>query len=477
MPMAVTKIWSIKDNVSRVLEYAANPEKTKMSDLEQAILYAANDEKTIDENENLFAVTGVNCRAETAISEMQSVQNRYGKTTGNVAYHAYQSFKTGEISAELCHKLGVQLAEKMWGDKYQVLVATHFNTGTYHNHFVINSVSMWDGRKYDCSKREYYKMRRISDELCAENNLTVIENPGKKASRAIYFAEKNGEPTQYNLMREAIDKALTMSNNAGQFKYVMRKLGYVVDIESTRQYGTIRSINGTKNTRLFRLGTEYEKSFIHNKLRENRKNNYFETLKRYNNFTEKYTKAWIYYNPPSQEYRRAKAYYINPKRMTTLDILFECFAYMLGLTQEQSQQKQFPLSPECREAWRKIEHYSDQIRLVSKEKFATLEDVEKFVKAKDLELVSVSKQRDKLRNKLRNAKEPDVIAKLKSDRDACTANITALRKEQKTAFSIIEEYPKIVDLMECEINCQRENDSHGLIEPVQKSTKSKDYER
>ncbi|MEG2640655.1 MAG: relaxase/mobilization nuclease domain-containing protein [Bacilli bacterium] len=78
--------------------------KTKMSDLEQAVLYAANDEKTIDEKVNIFAVTCVNCRAEAAITEMQSVQNRYGKTTSNIAYHAYQSFKTGEISAELCHK-------------------------------------------------------------------------------------------------------------------------------------------------------------------------------------------------------------------------------------------------------------------------------------------------------------------------------------------------------------------------------------
>lgn len=359
MLLAVTKIWSIKDNVSRVLEYAANPEKTKISDLEQAILYAANDEKTIDANENLFAVTGVNCRAETAIREMQAVQNRFGKTTGNVAYHAYQSFKTGEISPELCHKLGVKLAEKMWGDKYQVLVATHFNTGTYHNHFVINSVSMWDGKKYDCSKREYYKLRRISDGLCAENNLTVIEKLSRKASRAIYFAEKNGEPTKYNLMREAIDKAITMSNNAGQFKYVMRKLGYVVDIESARQYGTIRSINGAKNTRLFKLGNDYEKNFIFRKIRENNQNNYFETQKKYNDFTQKFTRTWIYYNPPTQEYRKAKANYINPKRMTTLDILFKCLFYMLGLTQEQSSQKQFPLSPECREAWRKIEHYSD----------------------------------------------------------------------------------------------------------------------
>jgi hypothetical protein len=477
MPLAVTKIWAIKDSVSRVLEYAANPEKTKMSDLEQAILYAANNEKTIDENENLFAVTGVNCRAETAIKEMQAVQNRFGKTTRNVAYHAYQSFKTGEISAELCHKLGVQLAEKMWGKNHQVLVATHFNTGTYHNHFVVNSVGMWDGKKYDCNKREYYKLRRISDELCAENNLTIIKNPSKKASRAIYFAEKNGEPTMHNLMREAINKALTMSNSPYQFKFVMRKLGYKVDIESARQYGTISSINSTKNTRLYRLGDEYEKNCIFTKLRYNRQNNYFETDKNYIQFTEKFTRTWVYYNPPTEEYRKIKANYINPKKMLTIEILFMCFAYMLGFTPQEQQKRQPPLSPECREAWRKIEHYSDQIRLVAREKFKSLDDVENFVKTKNLELEAVSNQRDKLRNKLRNAKEPDVITKLKADRDACTATIKALRKEQKTAFSILEKHPKIVNLMECEINCQRENDPYGLIEPIQKSTKSKDYER
>ena len=127
---------------------------------------------------------------------MQSVQERFGKTGGNVAYHAYQSFKTGEVTAEQCHRLGVELARKMWGDKYQVLVATHYNTGTFHNHLVLNAVGMWDGKKYDCSKREYYRMRRLSDEMCAREGLTVVRNPGKKTPRQIYIAEKNGEPTK-----------------------------------------------------------------------------------------------------------------------------------------------------------------------------------------------------------------------------------------------------------------------------------------
>jgi hypothetical protein len=82
--MAVTKIWAIHDNVSRVVQYCDNPDKTKLSDLEQVLRYAANDEKTSDEGENRYAVTGINCNVETAAQEMVAVQKRFGKTGGNV---------------------------------------------------------------------------------------------------------------------------------------------------------------------------------------------------------------------------------------------------------------------------------------------------------------------------------------------------------------------------------------------------------
>lgn len=93
----------------------------------------------------------------------------------------------------------------MWGNEYQVLVATHLNTGTLHNHFVVCSTNMWTGKKFDCNEGAYWKFRALSDKLCAEHNLTVIKNPSGKTPRSIYFAEKKGEPTTFNLMRKAID--------------------------------------------------------------------------------------------------------------------------------------------------------------------------------------------------------------------------------------------------------------------------------
>ena len=255
--MATTKIWAIKDSLSRVVNYAKNPNKTIFDNLKQVLEYAENDEKTIaDKEERTMYVTGVNCNRETALEEMIAVQNRFNKTTGNVAYHAYQSFKTGEVSPELAHKIGVELAEKMWSE-HQVLVATHFNTGTYHNHFVINSVNMFTGKKFDCNKGAYYHFRELSDKLCAEYGLTVIEKPKGKTPRSIYFAEKRGEPTKYNLMREALDKALSVSETMKEFKSNMYKLGYEIRDDFNLKYPTIRSLNSNKATRLYRLGEKY----------------------------------------------------------------------------------------------------------------------------------------------------------------------------------------------------------------------------
>ena len=125
-----------------------------------------------------------------------------------MAYHAYQSFKSEEVTPERCHRLGVELAKRMWDEEYQVLETTHFNTGTYHNHFVVNSIGLWDGRKFNCGKRASYQFHQLSDDLCREYHLSTIQNPKGKTPRSIYFAERNGEPTRYNLMREAVDAAL-----------------------------------------------------------------------------------------------------------------------------------------------------------------------------------------------------------------------------------------------------------------------------
>lgn len=150
--MAVTKIWDIKARLSAPIDYVQNEKKTEnpnftkeqMQSLGDVMSYAENEEKT----EKHFYVTGINCNPQTARDQFITVKQQFDKEGGIVAFHGYQSFAPNEASPDIAHEIGVKLAKELWGDKFQVIVATHLNTKCLHNHFVLNSVSFRDGK--DC---------------------------------------------------------------------------------------------------------------------------------------------------------------------------------------------------------------------------------------------------------------------------------------------------------------------------------------
>ena len=451
--MAVTKIWAISDSISRVLSYAANPYKTVHSDICNALHYASDERKTIVGEEKAMYVTGVNCTAETAFSEMNAVQERFDKLTGNVAYHAYQSFKTGEVTPQLAHKLGVELAKRMWGNEYQVLVATHFNTGTYHNHLVINSANMWNGKKFNCNEGAYWKLRSISDDLCKENGLTVIENPRGKTPRKLYFAEKNGEPTRYNLMREAIDKALAMSTNEKAFVYVMKRMGYVIDLNPYHKYATIRSQNSKKATRLYHLGDEYDRENIYARMKDTRQKNPYEAYRLYDEFTRKKDFGATIH----------KAYFLRgnlktAKKITGLRALYFKYLYMLGVFPKNKKHR--PLSPEMREACRRLDRYSEQVRLICDNRLTDIPSAKAFINNTDLEMKLLSDYRKTLYRSINSSHDSTEKAELVAKRDNCTKALAKLRKDRKTAARIIDDNPKIKENILIEENMR--NRYYGL---------------
>ena len=105
---------------------------------------------------------------------MVATKKIYDKTDGIIGFHAYQSFKEGEVTPDIAHEIGVKLAQEMWND-YEVVIATHQNTNHIHNHFIINSVSFKTGIKYNNNKTNYAKLRNISDSLCMEYKLGTLD--------------------------------------------------------------------------------------------------------------------------------------------------------------------------------------------------------------------------------------------------------------------------------------------------------------
>ena len=265
--MAVTSIWYIKNRLDAVIRYIENPEKvTEKYYTEQAALhvidgavqYAADDTKT----ERREFVTCLNCDEKTAAKEFLAVKRLWGKTDGRLCYHGYQSFKPGEVNATIAHRIGVELAQRLWGSHFQVVVATHCNTGVYHNHYVVNSVSFRDGHKYTRTNEDYRKMRETSDELCREYGISVIENPsGRGKQYGKYDAERNGKPTHSQMIRADIDRAAAASITTDDFFANMRELGYTITIhgESGKplKHPKLTPNGSPKSYRFDTLGEEY----------------------------------------------------------------------------------------------------------------------------------------------------------------------------------------------------------------------------
>ena len=453
--MGITKIWAIKDSLSRVVGYAENAEKTEFSDMQQVLHYAQNGEKVTGGPEKTMYVTTLHCRRDHACEDMQYVKRHFNKTGGNLAYHCVQSFKTGEVSPELCHQLGVELAKRMWGERFQVLIATHFNTGTYHNHLVINSVSYKDGGKFNCDKRAFYRMREISDQLCREHNLTVIEHPKGKTPRNIYFAEKMGADTCFQLMRKAIDYAICMSNDMERFGKILLELGYVLRYDEKLKYPTIRSMDSKKAVRLWRLGEEYGIERIRQRIHERP-------------FGVKYQCQFWY--KEDREKRRAKYPVPNQPQsimqliqtQSSLYRLYLYYCYLLGAIPKRKTPRK-PFSPAMRLELQRLDAITAQTRLLGREGLETAEQVAQFLARNQEQIQAVEKQRSGIYNRLRRCNDPQERELLKAQRNGCTQQLSQLRKDRKNAQMILDKTPERCRYMECELTLRQGLESREKI--------------
>jgi len=444
--MATTKIWAVRDNLARVVDYAENHLKTanpnayterELQDLQQVLSYSDNPEKTAKQH----FVTGINCIDKYAYWQMSATKQRFGKTGGNLAYHAYQSFAPGEVTPEKCHEIGVQLAKTLWGDRYEVLVTTHINTNCLHNHLVVNSVSFVDGKKLDNNYAMYFKnLRAESDRLCREHGLSVIENPGRASgSRWMQQAEKRGEPTLYNVMRSDIDNTIQQSMTSRQFFRNLRQLGYIVNDDPNRKYATIRP-SGTKNNIRFKtLGEDYTPSAITERILANK----FPVIQQ---------------RPEVRSQRYTlQGSFKTVRKITGLYAQYLHYCYQLGIIPKKRENPPPPLSPQMRAAVRLVQKYSDQIRLMGKHRIKTDVDLKAFIAERKSDLGDLERQRGKVYNRMKSARAPEDLEKLKSDRDELSGAIKIIRRELWLSFDILERSAEIEKQLRFEMKLRAEH--------------------
>ncbi len=422
--MAVTKIWNIKGRAESPLEYITNPEKTQREFTESekqaladVIAYAVDEDKT----EQFFYTTGINCSVEFARDQFNATKIRFGKIGGNVAYHAYQSFREGEVTPDEAHAIGVQLARELWGDRFQMVVATHVNTKCTHNHIVINSVSFKDGLKFHDCKDTYRQLKEASDRICLERGLSVVENPkGKGVNQYVYKMEKAGMPTRYNVARQAIDEAVSLSLNIEEFKYELSKRGYNYRFDPQRKYWTVTPPGGRKPIRIHKLGDDYSRESIERRIYDNDPSVRTERLR--------------------QQYRQPNNYNLRRRidrimGRSGLEKLYLRYCYELGYLPKY-QQNPTKLHILLKEDLLKCDQYSEQAKLLSRYHVDTEKDLSDLMENIEGKIKELSLGRDELRQTARRVLPESEINDAKEKIKDLTAEIRELRHELKVCGDI-----------------------------------------
>ena len=210
--------------------------------------YTQQEEKTLWEGRRL--VTGWNCTAQSALSEMLLTKERYRKTDGRQYYHFVQSFaEDDDLTPQEAHAIALELVQRELPD-FEVLVATHIDTDHLHSHLIVNSVSFQDGRKLHQSAADLQAHRLASDEICAAHGLDILPPPQKQVKQKRmgtreYRSAAKGQSWKFQLMN-TIDQCMRYAATKNEFLSLMESEGYQVWWTDSRKNITYTTPEGMK---------------------------------------------------------------------------------------------------------------------------------------------------------------------------------------------------------------------------------------
>lgn len=351
-------------------------------DLDKVINYVKNGEKT----EHGILVSGLNCLPENAYKQMMMIKKTYHKENGILAYHYIQSFNGNrELTPNKANAIGLELASELFGDKYQVLVCTHVNKENTHNHILINSVAIDDGKKFHNGNLEIALFRQINDELCKKYGLSIVETERSKKAMGISKSRinhyvRNDEKMQ--LIKRDIDIAIQKAKSYKHFKEQLSKKGYVIN--DSGKYLIFSTPYFKRNVRITRyLGDDYSKDNIALKISQKFWNRPFV------NYTSNKTRK-VYTGPKiNKDKFKVSAFYR----------LYVHYLYTFGILPRKCIYTE--KSPEYVKYQKESKMIFNELSFINKYKFSNINDVEIFIKECQDKLVPLKGERENLHRMLR----------------------------------------------------------------------------
>lgn len=398
--MAVTKFLTRKTRLDTIIKYIINGEKT----------------------EKMMYVSGVNCKPDTAIYEMQDTKKRFGKEDGIISYHLIQSFDGKEVSPKKCHELGLQYAKELFGDDFQFVVATHLNTDNVHNHIVINSVSFKSGNKFYSNRETKDFIRMTSDFICRENGLSVIKTPWKNKGYYKLYAKNN---PYMQLVKKDIDEAMAISNSYKGFISKLEAKGYYVSknedtgliIERNNSYQVVRpqelfGDNYSKEKIKYRIENKiYARAFIPKK-------KYKMSIEEYNKFKQKQRQHQL-------------------RELPALYILI-CLLLKIDPLPDKIKIKDYkvPITKEMKISLKHLESLNQQTILLAENKINNLEELKSYRYNLEEKLRILKGKRENLWRKRKKETNPEIKEKITHEIGNLKALINKANKDIVNCYEI-----------------------------------------
>ncbi len=444
--MAVTGFWTVFKNLKATLDYADNPNKTTApeyldEDLYAALRYAENDDKT---DRKMF-VGGINCSAQNAYAEMIAVQRRFGLRGKVVGYHGIQSFKEGEVTPEQAFAIGKETARRMWGDRYQVLVTVHLNTDNVHCHFVVNPVSFRDGAKFKNKIGDHKELRKISDEICREHELSVLENSEfySKGKKKEYWVHKAGKKTHRDYLREDVEYCLSFATSPREFESQLYALGYTLDPVRF----SVKAKHWERAVRLSSIG--FSKDRVNAQLRQNAEN-------RYRLFTLEYRPPYKPKKFPLEDELRKLGFSIEHSYDTAtvfVDALFYLIITVIQIVAELADV--MLLSPDLRATEKDLKELVADYHFLQEHGIHTTADLQANIEQSKAELSALERRRSNISNRIRRPKSPEEQAQNKERRKAVSGQMKPVRERLRRAERILGKSPHLYELLKQEYELEK----------------------
>lgn len=225
--------------------------KSILATLKQTLDYGKNPKKTRDG----FLISAYECDPATADTEFLLAKRQYFYITGReqkrdkdiLLYQIRQAFKPGEITPEEANRIGYELAIRFTKGRHAFIVTTHEDKHHIHSHIYFNSTNLDCTGKFEDFKRSGRAIRRLSDTICVENGLSIVENP--KPSKGHYGTWLGDEkpPSFQEKLRRTIDSVLMQKpSDFEAFLSLMEEAGYAVKRGKHIKFTGPGQIRGTR---------------------------------------------------------------------------------------------------------------------------------------------------------------------------------------------------------------------------------------